>query len=207
MDRRQKILIDTDMSIDDWMAILYLLNRLDVGVIGISVTGTGVAHGQAGAHNALRLLQLAGYAEHHIPVACGDDEPGDGYHAFPEPWREAVDTLHGVSIPASPDQPVRQHAVDLMASLLENSDEPVTILAIGPLSNVAELLEHTPAVKGNIQRIYIMGGALRVKGQVFAPGFADHLNNDVTDWNSYIDPLATQRVLRSDVPKRVYPVL
>ena len=93
-----------------------------------------------------------------------------------------------------------------MISLLESSDVPVTILAIGPLTNLAALLEHAPAVQEKIQRIYIMGEALRVKGQIIIPGFTDHLRNEVADWNSYIDPLASQQLLRSNVPITLLPL-
>ena len=67
-------------------------------------------------------------------------------------------------------------------SPFESSDEPVKMLGIGPLTNIAELIETQPTIPDKIERIFIMAGALRVKGDVIVSGF--------TDWNSYVDPNA-----------------
>ena len=65
--RVRSVVIDTDMTTDDWMAILFLPHRTDVRVKAITVSGTGIADGAPGARNAIRLLDLAG--EKDIPVA------------------------------------------------------------------------------------------------------------------------------------------
>lgn len=85
------VVIDTDMAGDDWMAILYLLQRPDIIVQAITVTGTGEAHCQAGVKNALGLVALAG--NNPIPVACGRETPLQGDHVFPDSWRSSVDSL------------------------------------------------------------------------------------------------------------------
>jgi len=84
------LIIDTDMAMDDWLAILYLLQRKDYDVVAITVVGTGEAHCAPGVRNARGLLALAGYKQ--IPVACGRETPFDGGHAFPDEWRTGVDT-------------------------------------------------------------------------------------------------------------------
>jgi len=110
------IVIDTDMAADDWMAILYLLQRPDVSVRAITVTGTGEAHCGPGMENALGLLSLAGNAD--APVSCGRETPLGSDHAFPESWRESVDNLMGLSLPENPNPPSSQTAVQLLASVL-----------------------------------------------------------------------------------------
>ncbi len=97
------VVIDTDMAADDWLAILYLLGRLEVNVKAITVAGRGEAHCGPGVRNALGLVALAGQPD--IPVACGRETPLAGDHAFPDPWRDRVDTLFGLSLPANPNQP------------------------------------------------------------------------------------------------------
>lgn len=72
------MIIDTDVDIDDWLAILYLLNHPEIDVKAISVVGTGACHLQPGTRNALDLLQLAGHPD--IPVAMGADRPLDYGH-------------------------------------------------------------------------------------------------------------------------------
>src|SRR4030095_6725613 len=104
------IVIDTDMGNDDRMAILYLLNRPDVKIRAITVTGTGLAHAERGATSALGLAALAGQAE--IPVAAGRQTPLAGDHAFPPDWRTDADTLSGLSLPSNPHPISSQTAVE-----------------------------------------------------------------------------------------------
>ena len=68
------VIIDTDMSSDDIMALDYLLERRDISIQAITVEGTGVAHGPAGARNVLRLIQALGI-RHQIPVGYGPPSP------------------------------------------------------------------------------------------------------------------------------------
>ncbi len=206
MNSKPQLIIDTDMSTDDVMAILYLLNRPDIEIIGISVAGTGVCHRLQGVKNALRLLNLAGKGAAGIPVVRGDEQPTDGFHAFPEPWRMAADALYDAPLPDCSEQPSDQHAVELLVSLLTQAIRPVTILCIAPLTNMAKLLEREPSIHSKIERLVVMAGALRVKGDVVVPGFTDHLKNEVTDWNTYVDPLAAQKVFRSGVPITLAPL-
>lgn len=207
-----QVIIDTDMGFDDLMAILYLLNRQDVEVIAVTINGNSACHSMQGATNALKLLHLAAKRTKQIPVAYGDEEPMDGFHAYPESWRLATDILYGVQLPDSLQQTADLTAVDLLISLLTSSDHPVTILAIGSLTNIAEAIEKEPAIRTKIERLVIMAGALRVPGHVAIPGVTEHLNglehlrNTVTSWNEYVDPLATQKVLRSGVPITLVPL-
>ena len=216
MEGTPKLIIDTDMSIDDMMVILYLLNRQDIDISGISVVGTGVCHCTQGAQNALRLLRLAGKETAGIPVACGEEQPVDGFHSFPDAWRVMADTLFGVPLPDSSVQPVDQPAVELLHTLLTHSPSPVPILCIGPLTNIAELLEQEPAIHAKIERLIIMAGAFRVEGKAISPGLDAYLKsvaiqsvslgNDAADWNAYADPLAAQIVFRSGVPITLAPI-
>jgi inosine-uridine nucleoside N-ribohydrolase len=206
MDTLPQLIIDTDMSFDDLMAIVYLLNRQDIEIIGITVTGAGVCHRIQGAKNALRLLRLAGKDAKGIPVACGDEQPIDGFNSYPDPWRVSADTLYGATLPDSSEQPDDRHAVDVLISLLTQADRPVTILCIGPLTNIAEAIERDPIIHSKIEQFVIMAGALHVKGHVVVPGFTDNLKNEVTDWNSYVDPFALQKVFKFGVPITLVPL-
>ena len=70
---KRRVIIDTDMAVDDWFAILYLLQKPDVDVLAITVTGTGEAHYDPGVKNALGLVKLADQAP--IPTACEVEVP------------------------------------------------------------------------------------------------------------------------------------
>jgi len=114
--------------------------------------------------------------------------------------------LYGAPLPHVSERPDNRHAVELITSLLTHSDQPVTILGIGPLTNIAEAIERKPAILSKIERVVIMAGALQVRGHVVIPGFNDYIKNEVTDWNTYVDPLAAQIVFRSGVPITLAPL-
>jgi hypothetical protein len=79
---RIPVLIDTDVDIDDWMAILYLSMHPNVDLRGITVTGVGACHLTPGTRNALNLLQLTGKPD--VPVAKGTSAPLSYSNVFPD---------------------------------------------------------------------------------------------------------------------------
>jgi pyrimidine-specific ribonucleoside hydrolase len=196
------LIIDTDMAGDDWMAILYLLNRPDISIEAITVTGTGEAHCEPGVRNAMRLTALAGQPD--IPVSCGRETPLQGNHTFPTAWRENVDALAGLTLPDNPLSPAPHSAVELLTTILESSSDKMTILTLGPLTNLAEALQAAPELKDKIEMIYIMGGAVDVPGNV--GNSRAGINNQTADWNIYVDPHAAALVFQSGVPMTLVPL-
>ena len=190
------VVIDTDMSVDDLMAILYLLQRDDVSVKAITVTGTGLAHSAPGTKNALNLLALAGNAE--IPVACGRETPLACDHEFPAQWRLETDNVYGAPLPTNPNPPSEQTAVEKLISVTKSSPQKMTLLALGPLTNIAEALQADPAFADNLAMICVMGGAVDVPGNLQVPGV--NIDNAVAEWNIYADPHAAAIVLESGAP-------
>lgn len=198
--QRRPIVIDTDMAADDWMAILYLLQRPDAAVRAITVTGAGEAHCAAGVRNASGLAMLAGATD--LPIACGRETPLQGNHAFPASWRAGVDSLLGLTLPAGPTVVSNPAAVELLSSVIQSSPEKVTVLTLGPLTNVAEALQQNPALVNNIEMIYSMGGAVTARGNVAE----DAPSNTKAEWNIYVDPAAANIVLRSGAPVTLVPL-
>ena len=196
------VIIDTDMAADDWMAILYLLNRPDVRVEAITVTGTGEAHCEPGIKNAMDLAALAGQPD--IPVSCGRATPLQGDHAFPAEWRARVDGLAGLTLPDNPAAPSPLSAVELLASGINSMPEKVTLIALGPLTNLAEALQSAPEIGENVEMVYIMGGAVDVPGNVGASHVG--IDNPWADWNIYVDPRAAAVVFQSGVPVTLIPL-
>ena len=82
----------------------------------------------------------------------------------------------------------------------------MTLVTVGPLTNVAAVFRREPGVKAKVEKLCIMGGAVRVGGNVIVPGVTDHLKNKTAEWNIYIDPVAAQEVLNSGVPIRLIPL-
>jgi inosine-uridine nucleoside N-ribohydrolase len=196
---RVPVIFDTDMAIDDWAALLFLARHPAVDLRAVTVAGSGEAHCEPGVRNAQALLELVDPAL-RIPVACGDAYPLDGYFVFPVEWQEDMDRLSGVAVPAPRATPDPRHAVEVLHDTLAGSAVPVTVLATGPLTNIAQWLERYPADATAVDRLVIMGGALDVPGNIIVPGFTDHHPNTRAEWNLYVDPVAADRVLRSPLP-------
>ena len=192
------IIIDTDMAMDDWMGILYLLQRTDIQVLAVTVSGTGEATCDPGVQNTMNLLALAGNPD--IPVACGRETPLKGTNTFPQDWRDAVNVMYGHTLEANPNPPVGLTAVELLQQTLSSAAEKVTVLALGPQTNLAELFQADPAVIEHISMIYVMGGAFDVPGNVNSGG------NTTAEWNTYVDPLALAQVLESGIPMTFIPL-
>ncbi|MBM4429889.1 MAG: nucleoside hydrolase, partial [Chloroflexi bacterium] len=196
------VIVDTDVASDDWMAILYLLRHPGVALEAITVAGTGEAHAEPGARNALRLLSLAGRP--HVPVALGRETPLRGGHAFPDSIRHAVDTMLGLPLPENPHPPSPHSAVELLTSVIENSPQKVVLLALGPLTNLAEAFLAQPSLVNRLEMIYIMGGAVDVPGNLLEAGA--EVGNTFAEWNIYCDPYAAQVVFYSGAPITLVPL-
>lgn len=194
------VVIDTDMSVDDWLAILYLLQHPAIEVQAISVTGVGAAHCEPGIQHALNLLMLAGNPE--VPVACGRETPLQGEHSFPQWLRDNVDALAGLTLPLNSNSAFDGTAVDLLTHTIAETTQSITIIALGPVTNVAETLDSDPSLIEKIEMVYIMGGAVDVAGNV---GFMVAGNN-AAESNIYLDPHAAAIVFASGVPVTLVPL-
>lgn len=193
------IIIDTDAGSDDFMAVSLLLSHPAVQIDAITVVN-GLAHVDAGARNMGRLLDLAGRKQ--VPVFAGRNTPMRGMAEFPAEWRKIADDLPGVALPPAARTPETKRAVDYLVERLRSAPAQVQILALGPLTNLAEAMQRDRSVAVHIREIVIMGGAVRVPGNLQDGGLF-HTNNSTAEWNIFIDPVAAQIVFRSGAPIRL----
>ncbi|MEO8034624.1 MAG: nucleoside hydrolase [Acidobacteriota bacterium] len=200
--QRLPVLIDTDVDIDDWMAILFLLNHPAIDVIGITTTGIGASHLTPGTRNALGLVALAGKAK--IPVAAGAKAPLVYSNVFPASIRQQIDTVYNVPLPGNPNGPASDNAVAFLRRAILGASHPVTILGIGGGTNLGTLLLEHPEVKAKIARVVMMGGAIHVPGNVNVVD-ADY-SNKVAEWNIFLDPLGAHHLFDSGVPITLVPL-
>ena len=192
------VIFDSDMAIDDWAALLFLARNPEIDLLALTVAGSGEAHCGPGVVNALALMDLSD-PESQVPAACGDPWPLEGYFVFPVAWQEDMDILSGVPIPASERTPYEGHAVELLHEKIQSSEEPVVLLATGPMTNIAQWLKKYPEDISNVSRMVIMGGVIEAPGNIIVPGFTDGNPNKHAEWNFYVDPVAADIVLKSDL--------
>ncbi|MBM2617880.1 nucleoside hydrolase [Actinoplanes sp. LDG1-06] len=179
------MIIDCDPGHDDALALLLAVGDPRLRLLGVT-TVAGNQTLDKTTRNALRILALAGVTD--VPVAAGCDRPLVGDLVVAE-------NIHGASGLDGPDldgptgTTVDVHAVELMRRLIVASDEPVTLIATGPLTNVALLLRLHPEVLPRVGRVVFMGGSTG-RGNTTPYG----------EFNIVTDPEAAGIVLNSGRP-------
>ena len=196
------LLIDTDMGPDDWITVLFLGKHPEVNLMGISVAGTGESHGAPGARNCKRLLSVVN--NELIPVAFGQGDPLKGKKHFPNIMRWVMDNMLFIRLPRSKSETEGLYSIELLKRELENSTEKVSILAIGPLTNLALLIQQYPETTEKIEKIIIMGGAIDVPGNIKDVKFFS--KNKWAEWNIYCDSHAANIVFGSGIPILLVPL-
>jgi pyrimidine-specific ribonucleoside hydrolase len=187
MPAPRPLVIDTDPGIDDALAILLALASPEVD-LRLVTTVHGNVELDRTTDNALRVLHLAGRSD--VPVAAGARES----LVHPQPRRaghvHGEAGLGGVLLPESPAALDPRPAVVALADLLMSSELPVTVAAIGPLTNLALLLRVYPDAAARIGRLVVMGGSAGRGGNVTA----------AAEFNAWSDPEAAHAVLTSTLP-------
>jgi inosine-uridine nucleoside N-ribohydrolase len=179
------LVVDTDMGVGDALALLYLLQRPDVSVEAVTVEGDGLAHCGAGVYNAQLLLALADRPG--VPVACGRAAPIEGARAYPDVRRAAADALGGVELPVvDTPAPAAGSAADLLDRTLTGG---VQLVALGPLTNVADALRTHSDLTDRLPGLIVLGGG----------------NGPWVEAGTWIDPVATSEVL-SLLPVTLLPL-
>lgn len=184
-----RVLVDTDMGYDDILAVAMLL-AAGVPIAGIT-TVNGLASADRGAQNMLGLLERMGQRD--VPVAVGAGIPLSGNRGFHPSLRQEANDLPGLRLPVSGLRPHPLPADEFLIRTAAESPGPVTLLCLGPLTNVALALRRdASSLASHVTHIIMMGGAVRVPG--------NDTPNKVSEWNLYIDPEAASQTVRSGLP-------
>ncbi|MFY9968530.1 MAG: nucleoside hydrolase [Roseiarcus sp.] len=180
----RKFLIDTDTASDDAVAIMMALAAPDVSVLALTTVAGNVSLEQA-TRNALVTAEICGS---NVPVFVGAGAPLTRAHDHAH-WFHGKDGLGDHGYPAPKRAPEREHAVDAILRLA--GDEPgLTLVTLGPLTNIALAIARDPAIAGRIGRCVVMGGAPCCEGNV----------TPAAEYNIWVDPEAARMVFRSGLP-------
>jgi inosine-uridine nucleoside N-ribohydrolase len=189
------VVLDYSPTHSDIGALLYLASHPDVDLLAVTLPGTGEADCVPGTRSTRQLLAVAGLPD--VPVGCGRGEPLEGHRDWPDEWRTEANTLPRVLVKPVARRPVLD-AEALLADVLEAADRKVTVVAVGPLTNLAVTLTEHPELVSRIERVVIMGGAVDVEGNV--------PDTPSAEWNLYVDPEAARIVVESGVPILLVPL-
>jgi len=181
----EQVILDVDPGHDDAVALMMACGAPDLEVVAVTTVAGNVPLEKT-TRNALRILSLIGHTG--IPVAAGASAP------LERPLYTA-ENIHGDSGLDGPDLPEpafdtdERGAVALMADTLRAAPGPVTLIPVGPLTNIALLLREHPGLKDRISRISLMGGSVGLGNTTPAAEF-----------NVYVDPEAAREVFESGLP-------
>ena len=183
--KTRPVILDCDPGHDDALAILLALARPELEVLGIT-TVAGNSTLENTTRNALAVLTLLGRTD--VPVAAGADRP---LHRTLQtaPHVHGSSGLEGADLPRPAVGPRPEDAADLIASLIESSDAPVTLIPTGPLTNIATFGRRYPELLGKVEHICLMGGSIG-EGNITASA----------EFNIWVDPDAAHEVFTAGVP-------
>jgi len=181
------VIVDTDPGANDALALMIAMNSPDLQVEGITTVGGNATLSDTTDH-ALRLLEHLDGKQSAMPVAIGAGEPlrGSFTHAYHVHGAGGL----GVRLPAPTLRPHGMSAVEFICSGAAKSAEPLTVIALGPLTNVAAVLESRPDLVDALSEVVVMGGAFEVPGNV----------TPYAEFNIHEDPWAANAVFASGVP-------
>ena len=182
------VLLDCDPGHDDAIAILLALGSPAVDLLGITTT-FGNCRVDKATYNAQRILALAGRSD--VPVATGAAAPLAG-EAHIGDFIHGATGIDGPDLPEPLAPPVELGAVEFLHTSLLAAPAHVTVVATGPITNVATLLRDHPEVGERIAEIVFMGGSTE-RGNT----------TPAAEFNAYADPEALDVVLTSGLPIRM----
>lgn len=183
------VILDVDTGVDDALALLLASRSPVLNVLGVTCVMGNVEIDKV-VLNTLKVLQVGGAG--HVPVARGMSRPlvevqynAKGVHAD--------NGLGNIELPEPDRSPEPEHAVEFLRCTLTTAKNPVTLVLLAPLTNIAVLLLQYPEVKSQIKQLVIMGGAIGM-GNATA----------VAEFNIRQDPEAADIVFRSGLPIVMY---
>lgn len=178
----RRVLIDTDPGIDDAMAILLALNSPELKVEALTVVPGNMEAAQ-GLENALKIVSLAGRCD--VVVVGGAQHPLNQKLITAQFWH-GKNGLAGVELPASKCKADSRFGPDLIIEMVHKYPHELTLIPVGPLTNIALAVSKDPTIASLVRDIVIMGGSIS-GGNV----------NGAAEANIYNDPEAAQIVFNA----------
>lgn len=185
---KHRIIIDTDPGVDDAFALLLAMRSPELKVEAVTAVAGNVPL-DVTLPNALRLVEIAGRTD--IPVGAGASSPLIR-ELVTAAYAHGNNGLAGVDFPAPTLKPVAEPAADLICRVVRQNAGNISVVGIGPLTNVALALRQDPGIIPMIRSIVLMGGSL--SGGNVTPA---------AEFNFYVDPEAASIVFGAGIPIRM----
>jgi len=178
-------LIDTDTASDDAVALMMALRAPGVAIVAIT-TVAGNVHLEQATRNALTVVERCGA---HVPVYAGLHKPLLRA-ASDATFFHGQDGMGNTNLPPPTRQAENEHAVNALIRIIGEYEHQITLVTLGPLSNIAAALIKAPHMAQQVEQCYIMGGAANTIGNI----------TPAAEYNIWCDPHAAQLVFQSGMP-------
>lgn len=189
MTKKTNLILDVDTGIDDAFALLFAARHPEINLLGVTCVDGNTNLNQV-VINTLKVLDAAGAGD--IPVSGGATRPLIDEPRYAE-YVHGSDGLGDLGTPASSRKLDPRPAVELLRDLIEESAEPVTLVPLAPLTNIALFLRSYPETAAKIKQIVLMGGSA-------SSGNA----TPAAEFNIWHDPEAAAIVFSSGIPITMY---
>lgn len=191
----RKVYLNHDGGVDDLISLYLLLKMEDVEVVGVGVIEAD-CYLQPAVEASKKIIQKFGsLKDQSIRVAASDSR---AVHPFPKEWRmhafmmDALPILNEVKPILVQDSPYKAH--EDLVHVLHAQEEPIDLIFVGPLTDLARALDLDPSIETKINKLYWMGGTFLEHGNIEEP---EH--DGTAEWNVYWDPFAAKRVWDSGI--------
>jgi purine nucleosidase len=186
----KEVILDVDVGVDDALAIMLATASPELLVEGIT-TVSGNVHVNKTSLNALKVLEAIGIDDVHVTKGMAKPlvrelEVAEDFHG--------TDGLGDTNLPLPKLKLDHRHAVDFLIEETRKNPRSLTVVATGPLTNIATVLQRDHDFLRNIKELIIMGGAYSVTPY----GYGNM--NPVAEFNIYVDPEAAKQVFNSGIP-------
>ncbi|MGF1486450.1 MAG: nucleoside hydrolase, partial [Prochloraceae cyanobacterium] len=181
----RKFLIDTDTASDDAVALIMAHNWADIEILGITIVNGNVPVKQ-GALNALYTTELC---QKSTPIFLGCSQPilRKSEYSY---WFHGANGMGNINIPLTEIKPQKKHAIDAIVDIIKANPHEITLVTLGPLTNIAIAISRSPEITKLVKRCIIMGGAVNTIGNV----------TPAAEYNMWVDPEAAKIVFHSGMP-------
>ncbi len=188
----EKVIVDIDTGIDDALAIILAIKSKELDILGFT-TVSGNVNSKIAELNTRRILKL--YNREDIEVYPGAESPlvrPIEYSTFIHGEHGLAGQLTNILLPKKE----KLHGVDFIINTIRKNSKEVSLVMLGPLTNLSLALRKAPDIKEHIKSVIVMGGAVNVRGNI----------TPMAEFNIYTDPESADIVLNSGLDIKLIPL-
>lgn len=197
----KKVVFDALMDLDDLYSLFLISETSSDSLLGVTVSGTEYFYFQDAPETAAGILTMAGHSQ--TPVSKYLTTAFCKGREHPRYQKQIEEKIKQFSLPKPKNPPLPITGVQLLKKIAKKAHGKLTIIAVGPLTNIAHAISEHPEIKEKIERIIFLGGSLHTTENVSIP--VTELRKFYSKYTMLIDPCAAEFILTSGIPLTLIP--